>query len=112
MNKYLKSCVLILLASFYSGAFAGGWQSQTKVKEFLIEGADTGDRIYVMFDNNFNPDSCTENSGHNRIDGSNERGKYVFSTILSAKAAGQTVIPALHGCDDWNRPIVTGVWVK
>lgn len=89
-----------------------GWQTATKVSQYLIEGASEGDRIYVLFENNFNPDSCSSPPGLVRVYGNTVKGKFIFASVLSAKAASQTVIPALQGCDDWGRPILLGIWAK
>lgn len=113
MNKYLTAILLSTLLSLSSYTFAAGWQESTTITQFIIEGSASGERIYVQFQKDYNPDSC---NGHDtrwkRIYGDTEKGKYLLSTVLSAKAAGQTVAPLLHGCDDWGRPRLTGLWVQ
>jgi len=104
------SFVVIIL---HTHAIAGGWQQATGITQFMIEGSAAGERIYVQFENDFNPDSCTGNGTEwKRIYGDTEKGKYILSTIISAKAARQTVVPLLHGCDDWGRPNLSGLLVQ
>ena len=114
--QIMKSLLITLLVtiSFISGnSFAGGWQQASTVKEYVIEGSFAGERIYVKFDSNFSPDSCNNNDTEwKRIYGSTPQGKYLFTTIMSAKATGQTVVPYIEGCDDWGRAVIRGIWVQ
>lgn len=113
MNKNLIAVLLYASLPISSSTFAGGWQESTTITQFIIEGSAAGERIYVQFQKDFNPDSCSGHDTHwKRIHGDTEKGKYLLSTVLSAKAAGQTVAPLLHGCDDWGRPRLTGLWVQ
>lgn len=89
MNILFRLSVIIISFVVSTNVFAGGWQAATTVAQYVVEGSSEGDRIY----------------------GDTEKGKYLFSTIMSAKAAGQTIKPLVSGCDDWDRPIVTGLWV-
>ena len=113
MNKFAIAVIASILLLPNLQALAGGWQQTTKVTRFMIEGSAAGERIYVQFATNFNPDACTgKDSDWKRIYGDTEKGKYLLSTILSAKAAGQTVAPLIHGCDDWGRPVLNGLLVQ
>ena len=114
MKKYIIAIVSIALTTAAGLSLAtGGWQEPTSVTEFIIEGSPAGERIYVQFETDFNPDSCTgKQTQWKRIHGNTEKGKYLLSTVLSAKATGQTVIPLLYGCDDWGRPVIAGLWVQ
>jgi len=114
MNKYLNILLSIVIISISTSSYArGGWQSPSKISQLTIEGSSAGERIYVLFENNFNPDACTgKNTQWIRIFGDTEKGKYLLTTVLSAKATGQTVAPLIHGCDDWGRPILTGLWLQ
>ena len=114
MNKYVIAILSITILSVCTHAFArGGWQQPAKITQLIIEGSPAGERIYVLFDNNLNPDSCTgKDTQWKRIYGDTEKGKYLLTTVLSAKATGQTVVPLLYGCDDWGRPMLTGLWVQ
>lgn len=110
IKKYLV--VLLILLVPLSSAFAGGWQAASKIAEYLIEGGEEGNRIYVRFDSAFNPDNCPENVNLYRVYGDTQKGKYLLATIMAAKAANATVLPMIHGCDDWGRPVVGGIMVK
>ena len=115
MKKYyfVYFVAAMLLVSVASISHAGGWQSATKVYQFTIEGSSEGERIYVRFENNFNPDSCsTSLIEWTRVYGNTAQGKFIFASVLSAKAASQTVVPLLVGCDDWGRPILSGIWTQ
>jgi hypothetical protein len=114
MKKYLIAILSITVISISTYTVAiGGWQQPTKITQFIIEGSPAGERIYVQFENDFNPDSCTgKDTRWKRIYGDTEKGKYLLSTVMSAKATGQTVTPLLYGCDDWGRPALSGIWVQ
>lgn len=113
MKAYAKAIAGVVFFSFAASAFAGGWQQPTKVSRYMIEGSPAGERIYVQFESDFNPDACKgKDTAWKRIYGDTEKGKYLLSAILSAKAAGQTVVPLLHGCDDWGRPGLIGLIVQ
>ena len=113
MNNYVVAIFSYAFLSISTCSFAGGWQDPTRVSQFSIEGSAAGERIYVQFETNFNPDSCTgKGTEWKRVYGDTEKGKYLLSTVLSAKAAGQTVVPLLYGCDDWGRPRLSGLLVK
>ena len=106
----LLSLLTITLDDF---AIAGGWQQETRISQLMIDGSAAGERIYVQFENNFNPDSCAGNDIEwNRVYGNTDKGKYILSIVLSAKATGQMVVPLLHGCDDWGKPVLSGLLVK
>ena len=113
MNKYLIAAVSYAILSLGTHVYAGGWQQATKVTQFTIEGSAAGERIYVQFEADANPDACTgKGTEWKRIYGNTEKGKYLLSAVLSAKAAGQTVVPLIYGCDDWGRPRLTGLMVQ
>ncbi len=115
MKKLLSLKILLFILIFIStGASAGGWQSWTKVKVLLYEGGPGGERAYVTFEVRVNPDKCTNNSSlvHQRIYGDSKRGEYIISTLLMAMASDKEVLPLLSGCDDWNRPVVTGLRIR
>lgn len=114
MKKYVIAILSVTFMSISTHITAvGSWQNPTKITQFIIEGSPAGERIYVQFESDFNPDACKgKETNWKRIYGDTEQGKYLLSTILSAKATGQTVAPLLHGCDDWGRPTLSGLWVQ
>lgn len=113
MKKYFVAVFSYFVLSFNVNSFAGGWQQPTRITQFIIEGSAAGERIYVQFETLFNPDSCAGNDTQwARIYGDTEKGKYLLSTVLSAKATGQTVVPLMYGCDDWDRPKLTGLMIQ
>lgn len=113
MKTYVKAIFLYTAMSFTNHSIAGGWQQATTIDQYIIEGSSAGERIYVKFNDGFNPDSCVGNGTEwSRIYGDTQKGKYLLSTILNAKATGQTVVPMLHGCDDWGRPRLTGLLIQ
>ena len=113
MKKYVIALFSFTVMSMNTYSFAGGWQEPTRITQFMIEGSAAGERIYVQFETNFNPDDCKgTDTQWKRIYGDTEKGKYLLSTVLSAKATGQTVVPLLHGCDDWGRPKLSGLLVQ
>jgi hypothetical protein len=110
MREFLP--VLLVVGSLFMGGgslFAGEWQPPTRVSNILVEGEDTGERIYVMFEENANPDLCSDASGWMRVYGNTQKGKYIYSNLLTAKATNRMVRANFYQCDDWGRPIVYGV---
>ena len=113
MKKHVISLLTLVLLLPNTQSHAGGWQEPTKVAQYLIEGSGAGERIYVQFENDFNPDTCTgKGTEWARIYGDTTKGKYMLSSIISAKAAAQTVLPLIYGCDDWGRPRLMGLMVQ
>lgn len=117
-KHHLGYLTLIVMALIYvTETYAGGWQWQsTKITQYVIEGSPDGDRIYVRFEpslDTLNPDACTSpNVEWKRLYGNTEKGKMMFASVLSAKAASQSVYIGLDGCDDWGRPIIFGIVVQ
>ena len=109
--KYIIYYLFVILILFPFSAFAGGWQTSTKITNYVIEGTAEGERFYVQFANHFNPDVCGGTSEWTRVYGNTAKGKYIISAVMSAKAANQNVTPFLNGCDDWNRPKLEGIWI-
>ena len=113
MKKYVIALFSFTVISMNTYSFAGGWQQATTITQFMIEGSAAGERVYVQFEAYFNPYSCSGiDTQWKRIYGDTEKGKYLLSTVLSAKATGQTVVPLIHGCDDWGRPKLSGLLVQ
>jgi len=113
MSRSATAILSAIAMLFGTSAFSGGWQQPTKIDRFVIEGSAAGERIYVQFEADFNPDECSGNETQwKRIHGDTEKGKYLLSAVISAKAAGQSVVPLLFGCDDWGRPRLTGMLVQ
>lgn len=94
-------------------AYAGGWDSAlVKVTRIVIEAEDDGRRVYVQFSNNsWNPDNCPS-PGWIRIFGDTQKGKNLYSLVLSAYLSGKDVTRGQNGCDDWGRPVLYGVIVQ
>ncbi|MGH8504134.1 MAG: hypothetical protein ACREVE_17095 [Gammaproteobacteria bacterium] len=98
---------LLAMSGFASAA---GWQDSQEITEYLIDGADTGEKMMVGFEFAPNPDGNGD-PGLAHVDGSTAKGKYLFSIILSAHSAKQPVAPKFDGCDPQGRPILTGLRV-
>ena len=113
MKKQFATLLIPALLLLSPQAYGGGWQQPTKVTQYLIEGSGAGERVYVQFETDFNPDACTgKKTAWKRIYGDSTKGKYLLSSIISAKAAAQTVVPLIYGCDDWGRPRLMGLMVQ
>lgn len=112
MKKILAFILLCQLC--LSPVSHAAWQSWTGVEVVLYEGSADGGRAYVTFKNPTNPGGCTNQSAltHQRIYGNNKRGEYIITTLLTAIVAGKEVMPLIQGCDDWSRPIVTGLRIR
>ena len=109
MNKqWLMGIGLLALSNL---SIAAGWQDSQTITEYFIDGDNTSDRLYVAFDQSPNPDGCRSDARFARVDSQTPKGKYLFSIVLSAHASQQAVAPKLEGCDDLERPIVTGLRV-
>ncbi len=113
MKKHVISVFILVLLPLSTHSYAGGWQQPTKVAQYLIEGSGAGERVYVQFEEDFNPDACTgKETEWKRIYGDTTKGKYLLTSVISAKAAVQTVVPLIYGCDDWGRPRLMGLMVQ
>lgn len=115
--KRNKIAILILCLAVVSIATQsvarGGWQQPTRISQYIIEGSAAGERVYVKFETDFNPDDCSgKDAQWKRVFGDTEKGKYLLTAIMSAKATGQTVVPLMYGCDDWGRPVLAGLRVE
>ena len=105
-------CLFVVLIATQSAA-RGGWQQATQVDQFIIEGSPAGERIYVKFGTDFNPDGCSGKGAEwKRIFGDTQKGKFLLTAVMSAKATGQNVVPLMYGCDDWGRPVLAGLRVE
>jgi hypothetical protein len=114
MNKCVIAALstAVMFISIHSFA-RSGWQQPTRITQLIIEGSPAGERIYVQFEADFNPDACTgKDTQWKRIYGDTDKGKYLLTTALSVKLTGQKVVPLLYGCDDWGRPMLTGLWIQ
>jgi hypothetical protein len=107
-TKWLMGMGLLTISNV---ALSAGWQESQRITEYFIDGADSGERLYVGFEQAPNPDSCGGKAEFVRVNGHTEKGKYLFSIILSAHAAKQAVRPKLEGCDAQGHPILTGLRV-
>jgi len=107
-TKWLMGIGLLALSNL---SIAAGWQDSQTITEYFIDGDGKSDRLYVAFDQSPNPDGCRSDAHYARVDSETPKGKYLFSIILSAHASQQTVSPKLEGCDELERPIVTGLRV-
>ena len=57
------------------------------------------------------PTAAEVTQGLHAWGGTSAKGKYLFSIILSAYVSQHRVAPKLEGCDELDRPIVTGLRV-
>ena len=92
-------------------AEAGGWTSPSTILAIIPEAEDDGSRITLMFDAKNNPDNCQGNGDYTRVYANTQKGKDILAIAMLAYSSAKKVTPALIGCDDWGRPIVTGLWL-
>lgn len=111
MNRNTQWIVGLGLLTISSAGMAAGWQDSQQITDYFIDGADSGDKLYVAFEYTPNPDGCRSDAHFARVNGSTAKGKSLFSMILSAHASQQAVAPKLEGGGDLERPIVTGLRV-
>jgi hypothetical protein len=111
MNQNAKWVVGMGLLALSSVGLAAGWQDSQTITEYFIDGAASGEKLYVAFEHTPNPDGCRSDARFARVEGASAKGKYLFSIILSAHASKQSVSPKLEGCDEVGRPILTGLRV-
>jgi len=107
-TKWLMGLALLTMSNL---SIAAGWQDSQTITEYFIDGDNQSDRLYVAFDQSPNPDGCRSDARFARVDSETAKGKYLFSIILSAHASQQVVAPKLEGCDELERPIVSGLRV-
>lgn len=111
MNRNIKWLLGMGLLTLSHVGTAAGWQDGQTITEYFIDGADSGEKLYVAFEHPPDPDGCRSDARFARVDGASAKGKYLFPIILSAHASKQSVAPKLEGCDETGRPIVTGLRV-
>ncbi|WP_330961504.1 hypothetical protein [Photobacterium sp. 53610] len=108
----MKNLMLFLILSFSATTYAK-WQYYVQPVELLYEGDDNGSRAYIVFQDKFPVDGCTNQNGdYIRIYGDTQKGQYFISTLLTAITANKKVWPDISGCDDWGRPVLTGLRIK
>lgn len=92
-------------------AHAGPWQGPVTIREILVESEADGRRAYVIFSNVPDTEGCTGQTVFKRINGNTEKGRHILAMATSALLANKQVLVSLIGCDDWNRPIINGIWI-
>lgn len=106
--KYLI-CFFCLIISVSASA---AWKGYIEPKELLFEGDNSGARVYIVFKQMLPIDECRQDGNYIRIYGDTKKGEYFISTLLAAIAAKKEVKPAIAGCDDWGRPVLTGLRIR
>jgi hypothetical protein len=111
MKKLLLKVIFgigILLVCM-STAFAGSaWSQPVNVLEVWVEAPDRG---YIIVDANSNTTGC-DGGPTVRFSPNSDYGKQLLSLALAAKLSGKKVIYYYTGCDDWNRHVLSGLWIK
>ena len=113
MRRYIVALAVIIAAAmgWQAVAFAGPWQSSTFVTQIIVEGEQSGTRIYLRFVSLTNTEGCSGDASFARVYGDTPKGKELLSMAKSAKLEDRSVLVYLSGCDDWNRPVVGGLWL-
>jgi hypothetical protein len=90
----MRLLAIALLAVVSTNAFAVGWGQQTQIRGYYIwdEGV-----AYIRTDNNQNPDGCTS-AQYLSIASTSSNFKYIWSQIVAAHTADQTVSLFYDGC--------------
>ena len=79
-----------------SAAHAGGWGSPVMITGSYIYNSQGG-WAFITTSGNENPDGCAS-SRTLALDPTQANFKYLWGTILTAQAAGQTVVLDYNGC--------------
>ncbi|HWN70478.1 MAG TPA: hypothetical protein VNM90_22715 [Haliangium sp.] len=113
MRRYSVALAIIIAAAmgWQPVAFAGPWQSDTSITQIIIEGEQSGTRIYLRFGSLVNTEGCTGDATFARIYGNTVKGRSLVSLATAAKLEDKPVLVYLDGCDDWDRPVVAGLWL-
>ena len=106
MHKTLLSCIVFL--ALFSQVDVTSASDLTAVTELIVEGANRG---YARTSIPVNTQQCGGDSTVHRFDPSTDYGKTLLSVLMAAKLSGETVRVLQNGCDDWQRPILLGVWL-
>ncbi|WP_120513649.1 hypothetical protein [Photobacterium salinisoli] len=108
----MKKLLFIFILAFSSSTHAK-WQYYVQPVELLYEGDNSGSRAYIVFKDKLPLADCgDQDGGYIRIYGDTQKGQYFISTLLAAITANKKVFPALAGCDDWGRPVLTGLRIR
>jgi hypothetical protein len=113
MRRYIVALVIMIAAAmgWQTAAFAGPWQSSTFVTQIIVEGEQSGTRIYLRFVSLMNTEGCSGDASFARVYGDTPKGEKLLSVATAAKLQNKSVLVYLDGCDDWNRPVVGGIWL-
>jgi hypothetical protein len=113
MRRHIVALAIIIAAAmgWQAVAFAGTWQSSTFVTQIIVEGEQSSTRIYLRFANLENTEGCTGDATFARVYGDTPKGRNLLSIAMAAKLESTAVLVYLNGCDDWNRPVVAGLWM-
>ncbi len=103
MNRVLA--IIIFLFIFQVQAY-DGW-STGKISKIRIQSA----RILIIQENATNPGDCSNTDYIHLSQGDSADLKNMFSSLLTAYAAGKTVSFALSGCSG-GYPKISEVWLK
>ncbi|CCO44454.1 conserved exported hypothetical protein [Vibrio nigripulchritudo SOn1] len=103
---------LIFVMLVFSGSVSATWKHYVYPVEILYEGDSSASRTYIVFDQKFPLGECKQDGHYIRIYGDTKKGQYFISTILTAISAKKKVFPAISGCDDWGRPVLTGLRIS
>lgn len=113
MRRYSVALAIIIAAAmgWQSVALAGPWQDGTSVNQIIVEGEQSGTRIYLRFGSLTNTEGCSGDATFARVYGDTVKGRSLVSIATTAKVENKAVLVLLGGCDDWNRPVVSGLWL-
>lgn len=105
--------LFLLSALLFPALSQAEWKHYVQPVELLYEGDDNGSRAYIVFQEYFPLADCPKQKGDFiRIYGDTRKGQYFISTLLTAITANKKVWPDISDCDDWGRPILTGLRIK
>lgn len=109
MFKKIFSLSLILISTC-SHSSPGSFTPFAKLSSVIIEGSDEAPVATIRFeggiDSSYKNEACQ--SEHITVDISSEKGKSMYSMILSARMAGKEIRVTLPFCSG-NRPLVNSV---
>lgn len=113
MKNLLLPVFLIFLSHSVLAAPSQWYKHYVNPVNLIFESQEDGSRAYIVFSESV-ATHCTGSNGSVRIYANTKKGEYMISSLLTAIVANKEILPLVttDTCDDWNRPVLTGLRIK
>jgi hypothetical protein len=106
----MKNCFFLIM-SLLAGPVYAGWTPSVKINEIIAEGNEEASSFLVVLSSSMGSDSegATCEGTYHYLNASTEKGKMMFSMLLSAKVTGSSVRFVLSQAGSSQRCQIYGV---